>query len=107
MAAQDGQLDALSLSIARQRELGIQMGDELELHGQLLEEMDTAVDSTANRLGRARGRMDTLERSLKQNSECRLECTHALAPYARRPPASSYVIGMLIVSLILIIYFFK
>jgi hypothetical protein len=32
---------------------------------------------------------------------------HALAPYARRPPASSYVIGMLIVSLILIIYFFK
>ncbi|PWN97143.1 hypothetical protein FA09DRAFT_299013, partial [Tilletiopsis washingtonensis] len=88
MAAQDGQLDALSLSIARQRELGIQMGDELELHGQLLEEMDTAVDSTANRLGRAQGRMDTLERSLKQNT-------------------SSYVIGMLIVSLILIIYFFK
>lgn len=69
MAVQDGHLDLLSASIARQRELGLRMGDELELHGELLDEMNTAVDGTTNRLDRARGRLDTLERSLKQHGE--------------------------------------
>lgn len=71
MQAQDGQLDALALSIARQREMGLRMGDELELHGQLLNELEGATDGTQGRLDRARGRMTRLEKSFKEHGQYR------------------------------------
>ncbi|CEH17568.1 SNARE protein TLG1/Syntaxin 6 [Ceraceosorus bombacis] len=88
MQAQDGQLDALALSIARQREMGLRMGDELELHGQLLNELDGATDGTQERLDRARGRMGRLEKSFKEH-------------------ASSYTIVFLIIALVIFILFVK
>ena len=69
MASQDNQLDALSASIGRQHHLSLQMNDELETHAELLEEMDTAVESTGARLGRASRRLDRVAKSLKEHGE--------------------------------------
>lgn len=69
MATQDTHLDALSASIGRQHHLSLQMSEELETHAELLDEMDTAVDSTAARLGRASRRLDKVAKSLKEHGE--------------------------------------
>lgn len=45
------------------------MNEELETHAELLDEMDTAVDSTAARLGRASRRLDKVAKSLKEHGE--------------------------------------
>lgn len=111
IAQQDTHLDNLSASIARQRELGLRMCDELELHGELLEEMNGAVDGTANRLDRARGRLDTLERSVKQHGElttmgvwCRTASLSYSHPFF---VASTYTIIFLVVALALYVFFIK
>jgi syntaxin 8 len=72
MATQDNHLDALSASIGRQHHLSLQMSEELETHAELLEEMDTAVDSTTARLGRASRRLDKVSKSLKEHGETAL-----------------------------------
>ncbi|KAJ4306814.1 hypothetical protein N0V88_000185 [Collariella sp. IMI 366227] len=51
---QDAQLDALGESIGRQRELSMQIGDELESHVLMLDESDRAVERQAGALTRAR-----------------------------------------------------
>lgn len=43
-ADQDDQLDALAKAIARQRDLSLNISSELELHEDLLEETDRALD---------------------------------------------------------------
>ena len=55
MDQQDQQLDALGLSIARQRELSMQIGDELDDQVAMLDDVDEAVDRHQGRLeiGRA------------------------------------------------------
>lgn len=58
MAEQDEQLDRLGESIGRQRHISIQIGDELEGHVALLDEVDRGVD-------RAQGRLDGAKRRLK------------------------------------------
>jgi syntaxin 8 len=54
---QDAQLDALGESIGRQRELSMRIGDELDEHIVMLDEMDGAVS-------RQQGRLDTAGRHL-------------------------------------------
>lgn len=66
---QDSHLDTLSLSIGRQRDLSIQMNDELELQAGLLDELDGDVENTGLRLGRASSRLRRVERSLKEHGE--------------------------------------
>lgn len=64
---QDTQLDALSLSIGRQRDLSLQINDEVGVHHTLLEELDTEVDHTRNRLGRARNQLGRFAKGAKEN----------------------------------------
>ena len=54
MREQDDQLDALGVTIGRQRELSMRIGDELDNHVQLLDDMDTITDRHSSRLARAK-----------------------------------------------------
>ncbi|KAF2472038.1 SNARE complex subunit [Lindgomyces ingoldianus] len=64
---QDDQLDRLGESIGRQRELSMQIGDELDGHVLLLDEVDEGVDRHAAQFRRARGRLDRIGRKAREN----------------------------------------
>lgn len=68
MAEQDAQLDSLGRSVGRQRELSIQIGDELEGQGGMLDEIDEGVDRHARALNRAKGRLGRVARKAKDNA---------------------------------------
>ena len=67
LSDQDTRLSALSHSIGRQHHLSLQIGDELEVHQDLLDETDMALDRTSGNLGRARRRLDGFAESAKNN----------------------------------------
>ncbi|KAF3915222.1 hypothetical protein ABW20_dc0108606 [Dactylellina cionopaga] len=67
MEEQDDTLDRLSESIHRQRELSIQIGDELDGQGELLDDLDEGVDRAQRRITGARKRLDTFARKAKDN----------------------------------------
>lgn len=67
---QDSQLDTLSLSIGRQRDLSLRMNEELELQSDLLDDLDQDVERTGLRLGRASGQLDRVRRKVKDHGEC-------------------------------------
>ncbi|KAK6331718.1 hypothetical protein TWF718_002263 [Orbilia javanica] len=67
MEEQDDTLDRLSESISRQRELSIQIGDELDSQGELLDDLDDGVDRAQRRMTGARKRLDTFARKAKDN----------------------------------------
>ncbi|KAF9740490.1 hypothetical protein PMIN06_007631 [Paraphaeosphaeria minitans] len=64
---QDAQLDQLGASIGRQRELSMQIGDELDGHAVLLDDVEEGVDRHAAQFRRARGRLDRFGRKAKEN----------------------------------------
>ncbi|KAF2735440.1 SNARE complex subunit [Polyplosphaeria fusca] len=64
---QDDQLDRLGESIGRQRELSMQMGDELEGQAMLLDEVEEGVDRHQAQFHRARGRLERIGRKAKEN----------------------------------------
>jgi len=64
---QDEQLDQLGLSIGRQRELSMQIGDELEGQVMLLDDVEEGVDRHQAQFQRARGRLDRFSRKAKEN----------------------------------------
>lgn len=64
---QDDQLDRLGASIGRQRELSIQIGDELDGQALLLDEVDERVDRNQGQLDRAKGRLDRFARKAREN----------------------------------------
>ncbi|KAI9721970.1 MAG: hypothetical protein M1812_001928 [Candelaria pacifica] len=66
---QDEQLDRLGESIGRQRELSIQIGDELDSHVQMLDDVDEHVDRHQTRLDGARKRLGTVARKAKDNKQ--------------------------------------
>jgi len=88
MDEQDEHLDRLSHSINRQHHISLQMNDELDVHAGLLEELDTDLDNTDNRLRGARRRLDWFARAAKENS-------------------SAFMIAVLIVVLLILIIVFK
>ncbi|EWC47963.1 hypothetical protein DRE_02845 [Drechslerella stenobrocha 248] len=67
MEEQDDTLDHLSRSISRQRELSIQIGDELDSQGDLLDDLDDGVERAQRRMTGARKRLDTFARKAKDN----------------------------------------
>jgi hypothetical protein len=67
MVEQDESLDRLSESIGRQRELSIQIGDELDSQGGLLEDLDDIVDRSRGRLDGATRRLNRFSRKAKEN----------------------------------------
>jgi syntaxin 8 len=59
----------LSHAISRQRDLSLNISSELELHNNLLEETDQALDHTESRLRRAATRLETVgRRTARENS---------------------------------------
>ena len=64
---QDEQLDRLGESIGRQRHLAMQVGDELEGHIGLLDEVDRGVDRHQGRLDGAKRRLKGVGERAKQN----------------------------------------
>ena len=67
MVEQDDSLDRLSESIGRQRELSIQIGDELDSQGELLDDVDGMVDRSRSRLDGAKRRLNRFSRKAKDN----------------------------------------
>ncbi|THU90407.1 hypothetical protein K435DRAFT_864345 [Dendrothele bispora CBS 962.96] len=88
MDNQDTYLDQLSHSINRQRDLSIQINDEIDVHHGLLQELDTELDRTDARMGGARRRLDRFARGARNNS-------------------STVAIGVLILLLLILIVIFK
>lgn len=66
---QDEQLDRLGDSIGRQRELSIQIGDELDDHIQMLDDVEHHVDRHQTTLDGARKRLATITRKAKENMQ--------------------------------------
>ncbi|EUC37617.1 hypothetical protein COCCADRAFT_33145 [Bipolaris zeicola 26-R-13] len=64
---QDDQLDRLGASIGRQRELSMQIGQELDDHVMLLDDVEEGVDRHQAQFNRARGRLDRFSRKAKEN----------------------------------------
>lgn len=62
LSQQDTQLDSLSHSISRQRDLSTAIGDELEGQIGLLDEVEEGVDRHAGQMRRARGRLERVGR---------------------------------------------
>ncbi|KAI1245566.1 hypothetical protein MGN70_012456 [Eutypa lata] len=69
LAQQDSQLDALGSSIARQRELSLRMGDELDDQVAMLDEADGHVDRHQGRLDRARRQVDRISRAAGESRQ--------------------------------------
>lgn len=69
LADQDEQLDRLGESIGRQRELSIQIGDELDEHVQMLDQVDGHVERQATTLNKARKNLGTVARKAKDNMQ--------------------------------------
>lgn len=69
LADQDERLNLLSHSIGRQNHLSIQIGSELDLHNELLEDTDHAMDRTTARLSQAKKRLDRVASDAKQYGE--------------------------------------
>ncbi|KIO17741.1 hypothetical protein M407DRAFT_32541 [Tulasnella calospora MUT 4182] len=88
MEEQDSRLDVLSHSINRQRDISIHIGNELEVHDNLLTDLDHQLDGTAGRLGSARKRLDRVARGTREN-------------------ASTVTIALLIFILLILIVIFK
>ncbi|OAA46249.1 SNARE complex subunit [Metarhizium rileyi] len=66
---QDEQLDRLGESIGRQRDISIQIGDELDNHVAMLDAMDTTVDRYQSRLDRARGALGKVAKGAGENKQ--------------------------------------
>nr|XP_019044184.1 syntaxin 8 [Kwoniella bestiolae CBS 10118]OCF23114.1 syntaxin 8 [Kwoniella bestiolae CBS 10118] len=69
MDDQDERLNLLSHSIGRQNDLSVQIGSELDIHHQLLEDTDHAMDRTAQSLNRAKRRLDKVAGEARQYGE--------------------------------------
>ncbi|KAL8949644.1 MAG: hypothetical protein Q9222_004269 [Ikaeria aurantiellina] len=66
---QDEQLDRLGDSIGRQRELSMQIGDELDDHVQMLEEVEGHVDRHQTTLDGARRSLGNVARKARDNKQ--------------------------------------
>ena len=66
---QDEQLDRLGESIGRQRELSIQIGDELDDHIQMLGEVETHVDRHQGTLERANKSLGKFAKKARDNKQ--------------------------------------
>ncbi|KAH8110950.1 hypothetical protein DFH11DRAFT_729191 [Phellopilus nigrolimitatus] len=88
MDEQDAHLDHLSHSVGRQRDISLQINDELGVHTGLLDDLDHGLDNTHNRLRGARKKLEKFGRGVKGN-------------------LSTYVIAALIFILLILIIIFK
>ncbi len=66
---QDEQLDRLGDSIGRQREISMQIGDELDSHVAMLDDVDGVVDRHQGRLDRARRVLGKVAKGAGENKQ--------------------------------------
>lgn len=66
---QDEHLDRLGDSIGRQRELSMQIGDELDSHVAMLDDVDGVVDRHQTRLDRARRTLGKVAKGAGENKQ--------------------------------------
>lgn len=66
---QDEQLDRLGESIGRQRELSMQIGDELDSHVAMLDEVEGVTDRQQSRLDRASKTLGKIARGANENKQ--------------------------------------
>lgn len=66
---QDDQLDRLGESIGRQRELSMQIGDELDSHVAMLDDVESATDRQQSRLDRASKALGKVARGAGENKQ--------------------------------------
>ncbi|KAH9923498.1 uncharacterized protein B0H18DRAFT_1014815 [Fomitopsis serialis] len=88
MNDQDVHLDRLSQSVNRQRDLSLQINDELDVHTGLLEELDHELDHTGSRLSGARKNLERVAKGARENG-------------------STVMIAILILVLLILIIIFK
>ncbi|KAI9731360.1 MAG: hypothetical protein M1834_005265 [Cirrosporium novae-zelandiae] len=69
LAEQDAHLDTLGQSVSRQRELSIQIGDELDDHVAILDDVDQGVERHQSRLDGARRKLGIVARKAKDNGQ--------------------------------------
>ncbi|TLS23173.1 uncharacterized protein PpBr36_06120 [Pyricularia pennisetigena] len=69
MEEQDAQLDALGASISRQRELSMQIGDELDSQVAMLDESERVVDRHQSSLDRARRQVGRISRNAGETKQ--------------------------------------
>lgn len=110
MDEQDVRLDELSHSITRQRDISLQINDELDVHTGLLEGLDHDLDRTDSRLTNARRRLDRVARGAKENGACPVFLAAvSLGRYSlpRGLVGSTLMIALLILVLLILIIVFK
>lgn len=66
---QDDHLDRLGQSIGRQRELSMQIGDELDSHVAMLDDVDAATDRQQSRLDRASRSLGRVARTAGESKQ--------------------------------------
>ena len=69
LSDQDAQLDRLGESIGRQRDLSIQIGDELESQIEILDDTGAHIDRHQTRLDGARKQLGNVARRAKDNKQ--------------------------------------
>ncbi|KAH7366904.1 v-SNARE [Plectosphaerella cucumerina] len=69
MREQDDHLDRLGESIGRQRELSMQIGDELDSHVAMLDDVDAATDRQQSRLDRASRSLGRVSRAAGESKQ--------------------------------------
>lgn len=67
MRDQDEQLDRLGSSISRQRELSMQIGNELDEHVLMLDDVEEGVDRHQSSLDRAKSRLGKVAKKAREN----------------------------------------
>jgi len=72
MQRQDQGLDVLANSVLKQKDIGVQINNELEEHNRLLDDLDTHVDKTSTKIKRENKRITSLTE--KSSNSCMLIC---------------------------------
>ena len=70
MRQQDQGLDLLAQSIARQKNMGLAIGNELEDQNEMLDELSEAMDNTDRRLVRETGHVMRVTEKAKSGGMC-------------------------------------
>ncbi|PFH55596.1 hypothetical protein XA68_17983 [Ophiocordyceps unilateralis] len=90
---QDEHLDQLGQSIGRQRELSMRIGDELDCHVAILDEVEAATDRHQSRLDRATRTIGTVAKGARENKQM-TAIVVLIIILPQMKGASSYVIAL-------------
>lgn len=108
---QDARLELLSHSINRHQHMSIQIGDELDVQNDLLDDTEGRINATSARMGRAGRRLDQFAKSSKDHGEQCGVCQKIKRQLGSKhlgdlsTVSSITIVGLILVLLLLIIVF--